>query len=139
MENGVEAGQETQPLVPPFDIPVYPEAQLVHTEKPVPMVPVPAVLYPVLQDMQPEVGTAPLLEYVPWGHLLHTKESLPCVPELAVDLPVGQALQPPAVAAVVELLYVPTGHGKQISYPIPEYLPATHSEHMALDVAPVAL
>ena len=97
------------------------------------MVPVPAVLYPVPQDMQPDAGTAPLLEYVPWGHLLHTEESLPCVPELAVDLPVGQALQPPAVTAVVELLYVPAGHGKQISYPIPEYLPATQSEHVALD------
>ena len=70
---------------------------------------------------------------------MHTDASSPCVPELGVDLPVGQAEQPCAVGAVVELMYVPTGHGKQESYPIPEYLPATQSEHVALDAAPVAL
>ena len=66
---------------------------------------------------------------------MHTDTSLPCVPELGVDLPVGQAEQPSAVGAVVELLYVPTGHGKQESYPIPEYLPATQSEHVTVPVA----
>ena len=89
--------------------------------------------------MQPDVGIAPSEEYVPCGHLVHTDASLPCVPDFGVDLPVGQAEQPSAVGAVVELLYVPTGHGKQESYPIPEYLPATQSEHVALDVAAVAL
>ena len=86
--------------------------------------------------MQPDVGIAPSEEYVPCGHFVHTDASSPCVPELGVDLPVGQAEQP-SVAAVV--LYVPTGHGKQETYPIPEYLPATQSEHVALDVAAVAL
>ena len=70
---------------------------------------------------------------------MHTEASLPCVPELAVDLPVGQTEQPLADEAVVELLYVPAGHAKQAPYSIPEYLPATQSEHVALDTAPVAL
>ena len=109
MENGVEIGQLLHPLVPSLVLPVYPEAQIVQTEALLPIVPVLAVLYPIPQAMHPDAGTSPSIEYVPRGHLVHTEESLPCVPELVVDLPVGQAEQPTAVAAEVELLYVPAG------------------------------
>ena len=57
-----------------------------------------------------------------------------------MDLPVGHTEQPLADEAVLKLLYVPAGHGIHASYPALEYLPAiVQSEHVALDVAPVAL